>query len=276
MLRFVISVSIILIFQGMNAYSQYMPSIIFWSAEAECGSKKVPAERNTRCRQFDENGETVWVIENGSVVVSFTLVNERARLVGKIDIANGSPEKIEYDPATWRMAHYGNEAEFLERIEPLATNNAFIVVERVSPMLADQGPASQGIVDIWRPGEFRNADIVRQSSRTDTIAGINPPTSPGSRATHIPRAPGEPKPDKSGTDKDARDASVKSGSNEVVSARTASAKSIFSSKQLSSKSVGSKKNANGIFYFGSVPDSMFKLVTINIGDTTYVFQVSEL
>ncbi|QYO66564.1 hypothetical protein [Leptolyngbya sp. 7M] len=266
---------IALFLSAVSALAQYQPNIIFWTSEAECGSKKLVIERTVVCREFDENGSIVKVIENGQIAVSLKLIDERTRWVASIHIANNSAEKIELDLNAWKLVHYSNENEFLARAEPLATGNAFIVVERNTPIATDQGPAAIGMVDIWRPGEFRNADLVRQSSRTEPIPGINPPPKPDPRNTVIPQAPGMSKSDPTATTTSASDGGPTGGVGTVSAKNTRSTKSIFNSKQFSAKNVNGKKTVSGSFYFRSAPGSSFRLATLNIGDTTYVFQFQD-
>lgn len=235
--------------------AQNQPNVVFWSNNAECGSKKIVDQLNFTCTQFVEHKEQVRVIKSNEIILTVKFFNTRRDVKAYLIIENLGEVGVNINPTTWKMHQYKNRKSFLSGNPPNITTQSRLTFTDLPviklPVLGS--PSSQ----------TSQNDRAISNTRTDQNANpINRQQFPSDGRTY------ETLPPVSGGGIFSFPTPKKNKSDELE-------ETIFHLSPLSSTVLAQSESVKGVTYFRYSRLSKFQLLIITIENVDYAFELTK-
>lgn len=261
----ILFLTLLFVFSVFSVTAQYQPNVVFWSENAECGSKRLVVDQIFTCSAKTElRKDDIKVLENENLRIQVRFLVFQGRIRASTIIENKSASPLQFDPVDWTMAQYSDKNMFLAGSQPLYNEMSLKSKSRPGGLLPTFSNMGTGI-----PADPVISQTTTQGSDRTVATG---PVRQGPLQQQTVITPGQntqvstvdmPRPIIPNTIR------LPNGAiGRIV-------KSEFKINPLKKRTLGKNKKASGYLDFADSLSSRYGLYFLTVGDTTFVFEVSK-
>ncbi|MEO6656183.1 MAG: hypothetical protein ABIO36_08895 [Pyrinomonadaceae bacterium] len=240
---------LILLATALAAGAQNVHKVLFWSGDKTCGYKNAAFTDKdfVQCGRILTNRGYVSNIASNGIGLTIAFLEQDDYILVAARIANSRISPLLFDTDQWGAAHFKTKAGFRAGENPILAETSVPTREIIRSMSSSV--------------KFENsADIFIADGQK--ISGTKEVRRPDGTRVKVATVV---------QDKDAQDAAVRRG--EIVEERMTNEQRKIRNTALTGKTVPADGFIQGLVYFRRVKKAEFVLFSIDVDDTTFVFQL---
>ncbi len=232
----------------LTVCAQTARKVVFFTGEKDCGLSRLSNNSGAvaRCSTIPTHRGDVSEIEQDGVALSLAFLDDRKYIVVAARISNSKSEPVMFDSDLWGAAHFKSQLAFYAGEKPIAAETSIPSRDLIRQM--SSGTKLENSLDTFI-AEGEKTSEVREVRRSD-----------GTRIRTTVIVP----------DRSAQDEALRKS--EIRTKNTANEQRSIRNNALIAKYVPANGFVKGLVYFRRVKKAEFILLSLDIGDSRFIFR----